>query len=170
MVLTLCTVSTVSAADAFTIISISDKGVFPIWIGQAKTQDVQTMFTEKQPLQLKDPLTISSDTVDLKGPVVGEEEISIFAKNFRFQHDTVFGTNGNLTLNFTNSLSPIKSITLYPSDITITHNGEELHIGSVWGNLTGALSSDVQLILLRGYSEISIQESSGRNRRITLKK
>ncbi|MDP3641519.1 MAG: hypothetical protein Q8R43_03720, partial [Alphaproteobacteria bacterium] len=60
-------------------------------------------------------------------------------------------------LNFTNPLSLIKSLTMEPSDITVTHGGEKLHIGSVWGDFTGAPSSDEQIIHLIGYTSIVVE-------------
>ncbi|QOL20367.1 hypothetical protein [Candidatus Bodocaedibacter vickermanii] len=99
----------------------------------------------------------TSRTAEWEGSIVGKNNISISADDFRIKKLTIFGTNGNVTLSFNNPKSLIKSITLGTSDIPITSRGEELHIGSIWGSFNGELSSEPQLIHILGYSLIEVE-------------
>ncbi len=114
----------------------------------------------QQPPQMVVERTLTIETreaVSLGGSIVGKNQITLSAESFEFQQLTVFGTNGTITLNFTDPSSLIKSITLDTSNIAITSKGEELHIGSVWGDFTGVPSSNSQLIHILGYSSFKIE-------------
>ncbi|MDP3936015.1 MAG: hypothetical protein Q8Q56_03410 [Alphaproteobacteria bacterium] len=118
---------------------------------------VKTMFAENPPSLVAGSFMSKSSAARLGGSIVGKSQTTISAESFSFQPLTVFGTNGQFTPNFTNPHSLIKSITLDSSNITVNYNGEELHIGSVWGDFTGAPSSDAQIIHFVGYHRITIQ-------------
>lgn len=150
-----------SIYDEITMLEISKKGMFYQLKSLSKIPDpeklVKRTWAENPPHQVADSFTTSSASARLEGSIVGKNNISISAESFSFQDLTVFGTNGNVTLNFNNPKSLIKSITFGTSDIATTSKGEELHIGSVWGDFTGVPSSDAQRIHFIGYPKISIQ-------------
>lgn len=183
MALTLCTVSTPSAADVkifgvparelvssadikmtitskpheIKMLNISNAGV------KGKTGEfsnapdardcVKKMFAETPPRLVAGSFTIVSASARLGGSIVGKSQTTISAESFSFQPLTVFGTNGQFTLNFINPLSLIKSLTMKPSDITATHGGEELHIGSVWGKFAGITGDSIHCV---GYGRVTV--------------
>lgn len=149
------------ASNEITMLNISTKGIEGETGGFTGTSDasacVKDMFAENPPRLVAGSFTTASASARLGGSIVGKSELTISAERFSFQPLTVFGTNGEFTLNFTNSHSLIKSLTMTPSNITAPFNGEELHIGSVWGDFTGAPSSEEQIIHLIGYPSITIE-------------
>jgi hypothetical protein len=187
MALTLCAVSTPSAADDviilgtpakdliaesndeiiinpqpihIAVLNISEKGIkvqAGVFSEKTDTTDhIKSMFAQNTLRLVTESFTTTSASNELEGSIIGRNQISISAEKFRFPDKTIFGTNGQTTLHFMNPHSLIKSITLASSNITVTSNGKELHIGSVWGNFDGTPSSDPQIIYLAGYPSIEV--------------
>ena len=143
------------------VLNISKAGIKPQRAILSDTPDtadyLKTVFLRNGFCITGPVFSITSRTAEWGGSIVGKNNISISADDFMLKKLTIFGTNGNVTLNFNNPKSLIKSITLGTSDIAITHRGEELHIGSVWGNFNGELSSEPQLIYILGYSVVEVE-------------
>lgn len=123
--------------EAITMLNISKTGVAGKNGRFSTASDtitlVKNIFKENPPCIVANSFTTETTSAGLGRSIVGRNQLTISAENFVFQLLTVFGTNGQLTLNFKHPQSLIKSITLAPSDIKTSLNDQELHIGSIWG-------------------------------------
>lgn len=119
---------------------------------------ILNLFSEQKPKIVSERiLTIEAKETKISGSIAGKQEISISSERFDLSIGTILGTNGTITLNFTDPKSLIKSITLEPSAIVATNNGQELHIGSIWGTGTGIPSSKTQKFHFSGYTSLDVR-------------
>lgn len=114
------------------------------------------IFNTNKPQIAADMLNMSSAIADISGICVGKREISIAATTYKVSAYSILGTNGNVVLEFKDSRSLISSLTFLRSSIRTKLFGEDLQIGSFWGNFNGVPSYRAQIIYIVGYPSVEV--------------
>jgi hypothetical protein len=142
------------------MISVSSNGVKAaggsIEGKETPNETVLRSFNSNKPQIVGGMLTLNCVGADIGGSCVGKREISIAAKTYNVSPFTVWGTNGNVVLQFKDPKSLISSITFPRSTIKTKLFEEDLQIGSIWGNFTGVPSDREQTIYFVGYPSVEV--------------
>lgn len=109
------------------------------------------------PPQLKGgELTMTCRELNMGGGCLGRKGITLTAGSFIISPFTVWATNGNVALKFSNPNSLITSVTLPESAIKSKLDNDDLKIGAIWGTFDGVPSDGEQTIYLVGYPSIEV--------------